>query len=254
MVLLVLAWLYLGFVCLAFGLGLCRLLTKTGFLANDKNPDLSILIAIGFISLTSILQIASLFVNISLGALVFVGVSSLALLVYESKALQNILPGWFSYLKGIWFLPVPVFLVVAAGTLLASVHGPTNYDTGLYHAQSIQWISKFGLVIGQGLVITRSCFNSSFFIISALTDFRFINGQAIFPVNGFLCLLFFATASRFVFSKNLKERFTGILTVISAYLFNEYFTYHYAVGSPVPDIAVALLTWMLFFNFLSIVG
>lgn len=81
--------------------------------------------------------------------------------------------------------------VVIIGILLIAVclyftaYGHFDYDSGLYHAQSIHWIEKYGVLPGLAYMQTRLGFNSSFFCISALYSFHDF-GQSLHSLNGFM--------------------------------------------------------------------
>ena len=67
--------------------------------------------------------------------------------------------------------------------------GYMHYDSDLYHAQSIRWIEEYGVVPGLGNIHVRFAYNSSFFALSALYSMKFLGGQSLHAVNGFLALL-----------------------------------------------------------------
>ena len=65
---------------------------------------------------------------------------------------------------------------------------PGDYDTYLYHAQSIAWIEKYGLVKGLANLHNRFGYNSAFMCLQALFSFGF-TGRSLHQLNGFICLL-----------------------------------------------------------------
>ena len=67
--------------------------------------------------------------------------------------------------------------------------GYMHYDSDLYHAQSIRWIEEYGVVKGLGNIHVRFAYNSSFFALSALYSIKFLIGQSLHTVNGFIALL-----------------------------------------------------------------
>ncbi|MEP6748026.1 MAG: hypothetical protein ABJB86_09890 [Bacteroidota bacterium] len=69
---------------------------------------------------------------------------------------------------------------------------PYNADSGEYHYISIRWYEQFKVVPGLGNVHGRLAFNPASFIISAAWSFTDVAGQPIYPLNGVLCLLFYA--------------------------------------------------------------
>jgi hypothetical protein len=72
------------------------------------------------------------------------------------------------------------FIIIA---LLLAIRNPDNYDTGLYHIQSIKWIEEFSVVPGLANLHGRFGFNPNIFTFFALTSFQDLFKQEIFSVN-----------------------------------------------------------------------
>jgi hypothetical protein len=72
------------------------------------------------------------------------------------------------------------FILIA---FLLSIRNPSNYDTGLYHLQSIKWIEQFSVVPGLANLHGRFGFNPNIFTFFALTSFKDLFKQEIFSVN-----------------------------------------------------------------------
>ncbi|MBD5533080.1 MAG: hypothetical protein HDQ98_12960 [Lachnospiraceae bacterium] len=81
-----------------------------------------------------------------------------------------------------------VLILVLIWAYCAS-RGYMHYDSDLYHAQSIRWIEEYGVAPGLGNIHVRFAYNSSFFALSALYSMKFLGGQSLHAVNGFLALL-----------------------------------------------------------------
>lgn len=67
--------------------------------------------------------------------------------------------------------------------------GSMNYDSDLYHAQSIRWIEEYGIVPGLVNIHVRFAYNSSLFALSALYSMKFLGIQSLHTINGFFALL-----------------------------------------------------------------
>lgn len=89
------------------------------------------------------------------------------------------------------FFPVILFIVLMLITLRYAVQTTWHYDTGLYHAQAIQWIEKYGVVPGLGNLHERFAYNSSFMCLQALYSLKwfFERGDSLHTLNGFLSLI-----------------------------------------------------------------
>lgn len=84
-----------------------------------------------------------------------------------------------------------VLLAVLAVTIRYAVQTTWHYDTGLYHAQAIQWIEKYGVVPGLGNLHERFAYNSSFMVLQALYSLSWFweNGQSLHTLNSFLAVM-----------------------------------------------------------------
>jgi hypothetical protein len=66
---------------------------------------------------------------------------------------------------------------------------PDNYDSGLYHLQSIRWDNTYPIVPGLGNLHERLAFNQSFFEFVAALNFQPYFGHGSALANSFLYLL-----------------------------------------------------------------
>lgn len=82
-----------------------------------------------------------------------------------------------------------VVLILVLIWAYCTSRGYMHYDSDLYHAQSIRWIEEYGVAPGLGNIHVRFAYNSSFFALSALYSMKFLGGQSLHAVNGFLALL-----------------------------------------------------------------
>ena len=80
--------------------------------------------------------------------------------------------------------------LVVVVTLLWTVKSPAHYDTALYHQQAIAWIEEYGVVQGLGNLHNRFAYNSAFMPLQALFSFKWLIGQSLHTVNGYICCIF----------------------------------------------------------------
>ncbi|MEJ5224399.1 MAG: hypothetical protein WHV44_08075 [Anaerolineales bacterium] len=91
-------------------------------------------------------------------------------------------------------MPAPVWALLAL-FLLAVLHNAalpvSNFDIGLYHAQSIQWLEKFPAVPGLANLHERLGFNSNWFGANAWSGLGFLHLADFRPASAalFLALL-----------------------------------------------------------------
>lgn len=82
-----------------------------------------------------------------------------------------------------------ISIICILTTALWTVKSPEHYDTCLYHAQAIRWIEEYGVVAGLGNLHNRLAYNSAFMPLQALFSMRWLGGQSLHAVNGFLCCM-----------------------------------------------------------------
>jgi hypothetical protein len=74
--------------------------------------------------------------------------------------------------------------------LLAAQAYPKVYDTGLYHAQFIQWISTYKTVPGLGNLHGRFAYNNQSFLLESFFSLEFMKLGYFHLLNSFLLILF----------------------------------------------------------------
>ncbi|GAP15967.1 hypothetical protein LARV_03762 [Longilinea arvoryzae] len=138
-----------------------------------------------------------------------------------------------------------LFAAIALVTLTKTIGLPANYDTGLYHAQTIRWIETYAVVPGLGNLETRLAFDSLWFLPEALFSFSFAGSGSLHVLNGGLFLLVNAwliakTARLLRGDISLSNLAAPVLIFFSRRLFS------LELSSPGNDLPAALLTWVVF--------
>jgi hypothetical protein len=149
-----------------------------------------------------------------------------------------------------------IMLILAVWIASRSMLSPENYDSGLYHFNTIRWINSFPIVPGLGNLASRLAFNQSFFVyVAALNLYPFFNhGYAI--ANSFLFLLTFATFVGFlrpVFKRPsillTSHPFRYLPALFALPLIGYIALSSKILSSPEPDLASAFLQLALFVIF-----
>ncbi|HAC63322.1 MAG TPA: hypothetical protein DCF68_07210 [Cyanothece sp. UBA12306] len=210
-------WLYLAFLCYTYGQGFLGIIQR--WLPNNDDRKLSVFLIIitGLAVLGSITNYLSIIIPISWGAnLIILGGAiglfwlNYRLIIEQTESLREGLqktPKFF------------LLLSIILGLLLvfqASV-GPFHYDTGLYHSQAVQWIEKYKVVPGLGNLHYRFAYNSLLFPLASLVSFSFIFPPGLHSINGFIlliCLLFSFSSIRH-FIKN-QYQFSHVIQFLIA--------------------------------------
>ncbi len=142
---------------------------------------------------------------------------------------------------------------VAAWVASRAMLSPTNYDSGLYHFNTIRWINTYPLVPGLGILHGRLAFNQSFFVYVATLNFHPFFGYGRSLANSFLLLLLVATLLPSLIS---VLRQPELLTKRHIFLYaSDLFIFPIVVylalfsdglASPTPDLASTLLQLAMF--------
>jgi hypothetical protein len=134
----------------------------------------------------------------------------------------------------------PFVFVLAAGWIvlccMRAMGVPNNFDSGLYHFQSIRWLNEEALAVGLGNLHWRLALNQSYFGFLALLNVFPLWGHGYAAGGLFLVLLTYATVLDFLRTERMVVRlFVGavLLTVVSYYAGT--------LANPSPDTAVALI-------------
>ena len=192
-------WIYAGFTILMLGFGVEAFVEKL-FHYRIKKLD-SILMA-GLIAATVYAQIFSLFYRVSMAANVVLLTGCLGILIGRRRAIVTTLREW-KFSTGITGkLSLLVLFVLWA---FFTSRGYIHYDTDLYHAQSIRWLEEYGIVPGLGNLHERFAYNSSFFALSALYSLKFVLGESMHTMNGFIALILSITCLPIVNSWKNKQ-------------------------------------------------
>ena len=187
--LVLLSWLWIGGSAWLWGKGALRLLKR---LTGEAEESLDMTVLSGLCLLTVYAQIFSLFYKVGLLASALLLLGNLVLFFVLRRDLQKLIKKAVKSLCSARknLLGAAVFLALCFFVLALSSGRVTHYDSYLYHAQSIRWIEEYGVVPGLGNLHNRLAYNSSFFCLQALFSLKFLVGQSLHSMNGFIALVF----------------------------------------------------------------
>lgn len=149
-----------------------------------------------------------------------------------------------AYVRSVGALKVSVIILVLFAASTIAIQVPMNYDTGLYHLNSIRWANEHHIIKGIGNIHTRLGLNQLYFLYAASLNFHpFLNDCAFHAANSFLYALF---AVGCVMGGTIVDL---LLLCLFFYLPMPY----YWIANPTPDIASTLLQIMAFRYFLEAV-
>lgn len=250
---LLLIWIVCFSVLFFAGLGSNLLLQKLFYIqAKVKTSDI---IFLGIASISLLTGFLSIFVPINQSLLPYISFFFLLSLFINPKEIKL----FFIKKKSISYKKIIPFLInsiISFLLIMIAARGIFNYDTGLYHAQSIQWIQNYSVVPGLGNLHGRLAFNSMFFPLSALftfdlSDIATTPSTLIYPINGVaisvLLYQFISNTFKYIFQKEWNK---AIFFIVLIYLCLYYFPNW--ISSPSPDIICGITTLYLLTYFTHI--
>lgn len=183
------SWVMIGGAAMLFGKAV-----TDGIYGNRREdmgcPD--VYVVTGFIFLNIYAQLFSLFYKVAGIACTILGAAGILLFCiwicqrfYQKKSAALFL-GCKWERPAVWRIVAMLFCFIL--TLLWTTRSPSQYDTGLYHAQAIRWIEEYGVVPGLGNLHMRLAYNSAFMSLQALFSLGWLVGQSVHSLNGFFCL------------------------------------------------------------------
>jgi hypothetical protein len=204
----------------------------------------------GLAILVVITVVTNLFIPLrSLGAvaivLAVIGLAVLATVLIRSRT--NLVTPKLSWkpLRGLNLLIIVVMAVVLGWMLIASNRAPTNYDSGLYHIQSIWYAANYQAIPGLANLYPSYGFSNSLNTIAAwisngpmgLESYRVINSI-------FFLLLFIEIALRLVSDRRNSVGTKILLASLAVFVAPMIVMVDYWVTSPTFDTAVAILVFI----------
>lgn len=176
----IIVWIFIAVPCFLTG---SAILSSTGSVVFDRTGDRFIIaVWLGSLTFAIALQIISFFSPLSpaVGLVIFLS-GSLAPL-----KLSGVRAELFRLKSGI---SVRAMVIGAAPILgvAAYVSQPApNYDTGLYHLQSILWLARHGAVPGIALIHDRLGYTSSWFALAAPFHYGELELRSFAILGGFV--------------------------------------------------------------------
>lgn len=110
---------------------------------------------------------------------------------------------------------ITLFMILAV-YVSSIVHGyPSQYDTDLYHAQTVQWIKEYSVVPGLGNIHLRLAFNNSWFLLAAFVDVFHFSGKSYHLLNSFFYLVVVTSVMSYVIAGCVgKARMSSLYALV----------------------------------------
>ncbi|MGZ7160558.1 MAG: LIC_10190 family membrane protein, partial [Methanobacterium sp.] len=227
------------FLFISFGFFIAKFM-KTSYSFTEKS-------LIGLVACNTVTTCISLFFPINIFVLLFLITLGLFFVIIIKKDLKT----YILSLYGNKYIILCSLSFISIAFLI-SLDSPNNYDTGLYHLQSIKWIEEYSIVPGLANLHGRFGFNPNIFTLFALTSIHHLFKQEIFSLNFtvFAILVFYFVNKLYSLFKqqgitNLFVFYTFLFLIILK-LPN--------LSSPSPDFISTVITLFIFARILDLSG
>jgi hypothetical protein len=178
---LLITWAFLILITYTVGTSILLKFSLQSFL--EPEDRIFITIWIGIVITSSVLLfisiIAPLNMFVAIGMLItssFLLAKNLDLIIKEFNTLKSKIT--YGSLVACTLLTIIISAI--------STHTISWFDTGLYHIQSVKWLSEFGSTTGLGLIHKRLAFTSSWFAFSAPLNSGLSNDRNIVAANSYV--------------------------------------------------------------------
>jgi hypothetical protein len=122
---------------------------------------------------------------------------------------------------------------------------PANFDSGLYHFQSLRWVNEYPTVPGLGNLHGRLAFNSSWFLLLSLFRYASPTGP-IYALGGFMYVLLLLAVVRAILGAGRGTRWAWALPLLYFLLM---WSFQIWLSSPTPDCVLPVLLLFAFLRY-----
>jgi hypothetical protein len=249
MIITLLAWLYITFLCWMWGGLLLGYFQRKKRQGTEPQIHACITCFIGLAGILTFSSLLSLFMPLG-GYEVQLLLIGPCMLYAWLKPSQALIANFRTQLYGLSVILKLLLFIIVILLLLLSTSSINNEDTLSYHAQIIQWIEKYKAVPGIANLHIRYGLQSSWFVGCAAFGFRFIGTNALSFLNSVVVLWYFI----FIISqlnKNYRDKKNtsygfGWLAILLLSLWS-YSQVRLTATSASPDFITILYCWLCFY-------
>lgn len=248
MLLIIIAWIYISFVCLSWGNMLVHLLTGKRVAQNVLSVYWPFLCLTGMLVPGFIAYTLSIFFPIGLFTHLLILVPVLLYHLFFNRTQGFYLSllkeaGHFSWLR--WLLMASLLFLV----LLIGSYTIIHPDTTMYHAPLVKWMESYRAIPGIVLYDPRLGYQSAWFALIALFRFDFLVSNHWVLINSCVVVWFLV----FICGQIFQRKHVPYRTIWIALLFISIICWQLVrltVASASPDFIVVLLICASFYAFL----
>ncbi|HEX6170509.1 MAG TPA: hypothetical protein VFZ33_12480 [Chitinophagaceae bacterium] len=252
MLITLLAWIYITFLCWMWGILFLQFIKKI-FRSELQFPHFSIICITGLSAITVLAGFLSLLIPLGKWWVQFLFILPCLTLFFKKDP-----PAFFAALKkefqGLHLLSIILLSASLLLLLVLSTWTIVHPDTLGYHAQTIQWIEKYKAVPGLVHLHVRFGYQGLWFVDAALFGFSFTGNQGITLLNSTVLFWFFifivdrTNQNFFKGGKKLYGLFWIALFFISMWSYTQV---RLTATSASPDFIAALFVWAIIYLLLE---
>lgn len=243
MLITIIAWIYITLLSYCWGRLFLQLVSKSLSGSEIFKTHPAVTCFTGIVLISGVANLVSFFLPLGLGAIQ---------LIFLLPVILNVKHIWkdIAKQKTRW-QRVNIFLFTCCLVLILvmSTFTISHPDSLGYHVQIIKWIEEYKIIPGLANLNARFGFQSNWFVICALLNFKFLGTGSYVYLNSLVCIwvLFFAISKinqAFIVKKN-KELWLwiGFITLT----FSSYTQVLLTATSASPDYIAAIYIWLAFY-------
>jgi len=187
MVVVLLSYIYIFFMCLIAGVALREILSRFIPVPDTDRIGVTGIITTGLAALTVYAEYFSIFYKVG----VICHLVMLVVLAFGVYRFHNKIAALLTGIrKRFWSKEGIVCLIIVIISAFYASRGTFHRDTGIYHAQAIRIIEEYGVIKGLGNFQLHFAYNSAYLALCALFTMSFILPFALHTMTGFIMALF----------------------------------------------------------------
>jgi len=240
MLLIIFSWIYIFYTSVVVGFVLKKL-------AQLKSSNIITISFLGFFTTTVIASIWAIFGRINIEFHVFLLFINFIFNIKYKSDLSDLFKSLFNQIVN-FSKSQKIFILLIILLVTAKCAFTSNFiDNETYYIQTIKWLNEYGFVKGLANLHIFFGQTSGWHIVQSAFNFSFLQ-QNFNNLNG-ICLILaniFATSKLNSYRQNKNQIYLtiGLLPIVNLLLFQ-------FIGVPSPDLAVYLISFILFYYFLK---
>ena len=237
MLAIIISWIVCFFVFISLGSILISIFNKILQSGNNYNWFDRLIIGICFLSIC--ISATSLFLPSNHYILLALVLISLCFYIYKRKVIMLKIREFRRIIKDFSNIQIIIIAITIISFLCLVIYSQWyNFDPNYYHYQNIRWNEEYAVVPGLGNLEDRYGFNSNYLLLSAVFSFRFVWGEAIYPIQSFLAVSYIV----WLMCEAINRKYD--LRILILLFLSSYFLYFYkdnAISDTSTDIVPNLI-------------